>query len=204
LRAVEAVIQAAQVSSNSTLTATSPTAATAVAGGTLTVNGQNFTVTAGQSLAQIAQTINAQSGSTGITSQVVPDSNGAYHLQISNGMNAMTVSDSSGLFPVGPTSASPLSQSQLNSALQASLTTSNQAIPDLGNLQENISNASNELSSVQTQQSSFVTYLQSSLSNVKDVDTAQAAALVQQYQTQLQASYLAVSSLTKLSLAQYL
>ena len=113
----------------------------------------------------------------------------------------LTVDDQSGL---GLQSASALSGSALTDSLQSSLTIANKAVNDLGSLQEDISNTSNTLSGAQTTQSSFVTYLTNSLSNVKDVDTAQAAAQVQQYQTQLQASFLAVSTLTKLSLATFL
>jgi flagellin-like hook-associated protein FlgL len=60
------------------------------------------------------------------------------------------------------------------------------------------------LQSLGQQQSTFVTYLTNALSDVKDVNTGQVAAQVSEYQTQLQASYLAVASVTKLSLAQFL
>lgn len=203
IRSVQSVIQAAQVSSSSTTTATDPTAPSSVSGGTLTINGQNFNIAAGASLDQIAQSINSQAGSngSGVSAAVQIDTAGNYHLVVSNGQSAMTINDSSGL---GLSSASPLSQGQLTDALQASLTTTNQAVSDLGNLQETISNTSNTLDNAQQTQTSFVTYLQNSLSGVKDVDTAQAAAQVQQFQTQLQASFLAVSTLSKLSLASFL
>jgi len=203
IRSVQSVIQAAQVSSSSTVTATSPTAASSVAGGTLTINGQNFTIAAGASLDQIAASINSQAATqgSGISAAVQIDTAGNYHLVVSNGENAMTVSDASGL---GLSSASPQSQAQLTSSLQTALTTTNKAVADLGNLQESIANTSNALNNAQQTQTSFVTFLQNSLSSVKDVDTAQAAAQVQQYQTQLQASFLAVSTLTKLSLASFL
>ena len=170
-------------------------------GGTLTINGQNFNINGGDSLNQIAQSINAQSNGSAISAAVQADTAGNYHLVVSNGQSAMTINDSSG---IGLSSASPLPASQLTDSLQASLTTSNQAVSDLGNLQQSISNTSNTLSNAQQTQTSFVTYLQNSLSGVKDVDTAQAAAQVQQFQTQLQASFLAVSTLTKLSLASFL
>jgi flagellar hook-associated protein 3 FlgL len=201
IRSVESIIQAAQVSTTSTATATDPNAATTVTGGTLTINGQNFTITGGDSLNQMAQQINSQTNGSGISAAVQIDTAGNYHLVVSNGQSAMTVNDSSGL---GLANANPLPAAQLTDALQASLTTTNQAVSDLGNLQEDISNTSNTLSNAQQTQTSFVTYLQNSLSGVKDVDTAQAAAQVQQFQTQLQASFLAVSTLTKLSLASFL
>ena len=200
MRSVQSVISAAQVSSIGTATAASPTAATA-AGGTLTVNGQSFTIAGGQSMDQIAASINSQAGGSGVTAKAVIDTAGNYHIQLSNGMNAMTVVDSAGL---GLSSASPLSTGALVGSLQQSLTIANKAEVALGNLQENISNTSNQLQAANQQQTSFVSYLQNSLSGVKDADTAQAAAKVQQYQTQLQASFLAVSTLSKLSLAQFL
>ena len=201
IRAVESVIQAAQVSSSGTTTVTDPTAANAVPGGTLTINGQNFTINGADSLNQIAQSINSQANGSGVQASVQADTAGNYHLVVSNQMAAMTVTDNSGL---GISNASPLPTAQLTDALQASLTNTNQAVADLGNLQESISNTSNTLNNAQQTQTSFVTYLQNSLSGVKDVDTAQAAAQVQQFQTQLQASFLAVSTLTKLSLASFL
>jgi flagellar hook-associated protein 3 FlgL len=202
MRAIQSVIAAAQVSATTTTTETSPTAATA-ASGTLQVNNQTFTIAANQSLDQIAASINSQANGSGVTAKVVLDTNGAYHLQVSNGMNAMTITDNAGLGFTNGT-VNPLPTSQLTASLASSLGIANQAETDLSNLQQNISNTSNQLSSAYQQQTNFVTYLQTSLSGVKDVDTAKAASLVQQYQTQLQASYLAVSSLTKLSLAQFL
>jgi flagellar hook-associated protein 3 FlgL len=200
MRAVQSVVEAAQVSSNSTLTATDPTAASSASGGTLLINNQTFTIAGSQSLDQIAASINSQAGSSGISASVLPDTSGAYHLQVSDGMNALSVTDNSGL---GLVSAST-SPSQLTSLLQNSLTLANQAQSGLAKLQENVSNTSNQLSSAQTTQSSFVTYLQNSLSGVKDVDAAQAASQVQLYQTQLQASYMAVATISKLSLVTYL
>jgi len=211
LRSVQSVIEAAQASTASVTNAAAPiTSATAQAGasGTLTVNNQTYTLSGTQSLTNIAQTINANPAS-GVTASVVPDNTAStatppgpyYHLRLVSSTGTLTVNDQSGL---GLQSASALSGSALTSSLQASLTVSNKAVADLGNLQEDISNTSNTLDSAQTTQTSFVTYLQNSLSGVKDVDTAQAAAQVQQFQTQLQASFLAVSTLTKLSLASML
>lgn len=201
IRAVQSVIEAAQVSANSTVTATSPTAVSSVSGGTLTINGQNFTIAGGATLNQIAASINSQAGSSGITASVVPDTAGNYHVRVSDGQAAMAITDGAGL---GLSSANPLPTGQLTSSLQSSLTLANKAVADLSNLQEDISNTSNTLNNASTTQTSFVTYLQNSLSNVKDVDSAQAAAQVQQFQTQLQASFLAVSTLTKMTLAQFL
>jgi flagellar hook-associated protein 3 FlgL len=211
IRAVQSVVEAAQASTASVTNAAAPitsTSAAAGASGTLTVNGQTYTLSATQSLTSIAQAINANPAS-GVTASVVPDTTAStatppgpyYHLRLTSASGTLTVNDQSGL---GLQSASALSGSALTDSLQASLTISNKAVADLGNLQEDISNTSNTLNNAQTTQTSFVTYLQNSLSGVKDVDTAQAAAQVQQFQTQLQASFLAVSTLTKLSLASML
>jgi len=209
IRAVQSVIEAAQASSAST-TATPITSTSAPAGaaGSLTVGNQTYTLSATQSLTDIVQTINANPAS-GVTASVVPDNTAStatppgpyYHLRLTSATGTLTVNDQSGL---GLQSASALSGSALTNSLQASLTTANSAVADLGNLQEDISNTSSTLNNAQTTQTSFVTYLQNSLSGVKDVDSAQAAAQVQQFQTQLQASFLAVSTLTKLSLASFL
>ena len=206
IRAVQTVIEAAQVSSSSGVTATSPTApVTSVGGGTqtLTINGTPFDVLGGASLDQIAQSLNTQSqrNGSGITASVVADTSGNYHLRVSNGQGAMSITDTSGL---DLNSASPLPTATLTDTLRSTLGIANQAVADLGNLQESVSNVSNTLDNAQQTQTTFVTYLQNSLSSVKDVDTAQTAAQVQQYQTQLQASFLAVSTLTKLSLASFL
>jgi flagellar hook-associated protein 3 FlgL len=201
IRSVQSVIEAAQVSSSSTTTATDATGASTVSGGTLTINGKDYSINGGTSLDQIAASINSQAAGNGVVASVVPDTAGQYHLRVTNGDAAMTIDDNSGL---GLASASPMPAADLTNSLQASLTIANQAVSSLGNLQEDISNTSNTLNNAQTTQTSFVTYLQTSLSNTKVVDTAQAAAQVQQYQTQLQASFLAVSTLTKLSLASML
>jgi flagellar hook-associated protein 3 FlgL len=200
MRAVQAVISAGLVASTGTTTFASPSTPTN-ASGSIVVNNQTFNIASGLTLDQVVASINSQAQGSGVSAKAVLDNSGAYHLQISNGMNAMTVTDNAGF---GLSNASPPPQTQLVASLQQALTTANAAENDLGNLQQNISNSSNQLSAAHDQQTSFVTYLQNSLSNVKDVDTAQAASKVQQYQAQLQASYLAVSTLTKISLAQYL
>jgi flagellar hook-associated protein 3 FlgL len=77
-------------------------------------------------------------------------------------------------------------------------------VTNLSNTEEAVGVSSAQLKSSAQQQTTYVTYLQTSLSSVKDVDTAQAAAKVSQYQTQLQASYLAVAQISKVNLTQYL
>src|SRR5579859_25827 len=97
IRAVQSVIQSAQVSSSSTTTMTDPNAGTTVSGGSLTINGQNFTITAGASLNHIAQSINAQAKGSGVSASVQIDTAGNYHLVVSNGQASMNVNDSSGI-----------------------------------------------------------------------------------------------------------
>jgi flagellar hook-associated protein 3 FlgL len=202
MRATQAVIQAATTSTSSTATATSPTAASTVTGGPLVINGRTVTVNAADSLSTIAANINAAAIS-GVTATVLPDTNvpPLYHVQLSAGSGTLTIADTSGL---GVASASPLPRTQLNAALQLALGVANQAVTDLSNLQGSISDTSTQLSNAQQQQSTFVTYLENSLSSVKEVNTGTVAAEVSNYQTQLQASYLAVASVRKISLAQYL
>ncbi|HXP96158.1 MAG TPA: flagellin, partial [Telmatospirillum sp.] len=92
----------------------------------------------------------------------------------------------------------------LQSTLKSALGVATSAVTDLANQQETVGVVSKELTDAQQQQTTYVTYLQNSLSGVKDVDTAQTAAKVSQYQTQLQASYLAVAQLSKIHLTNYL
>ena len=81
---------------------------------------------------------------------------------------------------------------------------SNQAQTDLANLQNSVADVSSQLSDAHDQQTTFVTLLQTSLSSVKDVDAGQVATQVSQYQTQFQASYMALAAVAKINLAQYL
>jgi flagellar hook-associated protein 3 FlgL len=208
MRAMQATIAGATASNttiNGSMTATSPTAATSVTAGTFSINGGGtVTVTAGESLQNIAAGINAASGGTGVTATVVGTSS-PYSLQVSSGsQTALTFTSLTGttLSDLG-LSDSTYTQS-VQATLKAALGVANSAVTALSNLQETVAANSSQLSSSSQQQTTYVTYLQSSLSNVKDVDTAQAAANVSKYQTQLQASYMAVTQISKLNLAQYL
>ena len=201
MRAVEAVVQASSVTTGSSATASTASGASTLAGGTLVINGTTVTVAANESFSNVAAAINSQLSSSGVTARVVPDNSGNYHVQISGGNAALNITDSSGL---GVSSASPLTQSQLNSQLSQALDLANQAVTGLSNLQASVAAVSKQLNDAQQQQTTYVTFLQNSLSNVKDADTAQVAAQVQALQTQLQASYMAVASVSKINLAQYL
>lgn len=88
--------------------------------------------------------------------------------------------------------------------LQKAFDLSQSAMTSLSNLQETIAATSSQLSSVQSTQTNYATLLQSSVTNLKDIDTATVTTQIAQYQTQLQASYMAVASITKLNLASYL
>lgn len=97
-----------------------------------------------------------------------------------------------------------LSSAGLTAALQSALTVANQATTDLANLQATISVSASSLKNAATEQTTYVTLLESSLSNVKDVDAAEVAVRVATLQTQLTASYSAVSDIAQMSLVKYL
>ncbi|HVI49886.1 MAG TPA: flagellin [Candidatus Sulfotelmatobacter sp.] len=97
-------------------------------------------------------------------------------------------------------STSPVSTTLLQSAYDLS----SSALTKMSNLQESISAVSNQLSTATSTQTNYVTLLQSSISNIKDVDTATVTTQISQYQTQLQASYYAVSTIQKVNLTSYL
>jgi flagellar hook-associated protein 3 FlgL len=78
------------------------------------------------------------------------------------------------------------------------------AITDLSNLQANVSVTSNRLESAQQSQSSYLSLLSTSTSNIKNVDAAQALANVKQLDTQLQASYSALSDVMQIHLTSFL
>ncbi len=213
MRAVQTVLQAssptAPTTTNSTLTMAGPTGATdptSVTAGSFTINGGGpVTVAAGDSLSTIAASINGAAGTTGVTASVVGSASTGYSLKISSGSTAALTFTSGGgtsLTDLGLSNTTHAASFQ--AALSAGLTTANQAVTDLSNLQSAVADVSKQLADTQQQQTTFVTLLQNSLSNVKDADTAQVASQVQAFQTQLQASYMAVASVSKLSLAQYL
>jgi flagellar hook-associated protein 3 FlgL len=203
LRASQTVIQAAgSTLASSTLTAASATTTPVVTtAGTININGgASVAVATTDSLQNIATNINTAYSATGITAQVIANSSGTYSLQISSGSSAdLNISDTSSVGLSSTTHAT-----SLQTALKTALALAGSSITSLANQQESVGAVSSALTSASQQQTTYVTYLQNSLSNVKDVDTAQAAAKVSQYQTQLQASYLAVAQISKISLAQYI
>lgn len=78
------------------------------------------------------------------------------------------------------------------------------AITDLSNLQASISVTSSRLTDAQNSQTSYISLLTDATSSIKDVDSAQALALVKQLDTQLQASYSALSTVMQVRLTDYL
>lgn len=100
--------------------------------------------------------------------------------------------------------AGTITESQAVTGYGQALTIANQAVKDLANTQAVVSANATALTNVSTQQTTYVTYLQNSLSDVKNVDAAEVAARVATLQTQLTASYSAVSNIAKMSLAQYI
>lgn len=208
LRASQAVIDAAGGTLvSSSLTATDPGASSSATGGSLTVGGVAVTVSANESLDNIALDINSTAASAGssVSAKVVYNGS-AYALQVSSGSSAsdLTISDYSGVFDTSGTATTTAYTTSFQATMKSALTVANSAVTDLSNQQEAVAAKSSELSSAHDQLTTYVTYLENSLSGVKDVDTAQTAAKVSQYQTQLQASYLAVAQISKVNLAQYL
>jgi flagellar hook-associated protein 3 FlgL len=207
LRATQAVIDAASGTiTQSTATVTDPTAAsTSVASGdALSINGVSVTIsTANESLNDIATQINsaASAASSAVSAKVVYNGS-AYVLQVSSGSSTDLTISGTAATTLGLSSTT--NTASLQSTLKSALGVATSAVTDLANTQETVSAKSAELTTAEQQQTTYVTYLQNSLSSVKDVDTAQTAAKVSQYQTQLQASYLAVAQISKVSLTQYL
>jgi flagellar hook-associated protein 3 FlgL len=70
--------------------------------------------------------------------------------------------------------------------------------------QASLSVTSGRLESAQTRQSNALSLLDTMTSNIKDVDVAEVAVRLAEYQTQLTASYSALSSLSKVHLVNYL
>lgn len=88
--------------------------------------------------------------------------------------------------------------------LQAAYDLADKAITALSNLQATVSTTASRLSDIQQDQSSYITLLTDAASNIKNVDAAEAMAKVTQLQTQLQASYSALSVVMKIRLTDYL
>jgi len=79
-----------------------------------------------------------------------------------------------------------------------------QSITDLGGVQETLGVQAASLSSLVERNTTKIDTLDSLASGLKDADLTQAAVLVVQYQTQLEALYSTISSLSSVSLLKYL
>lgn len=89
-------------------------------------------------------------------------------------------------------------------AVQAAYDLATQAIDAMSELQSTVSVSASRLSDAQTSLTSYGTQLQTYISNLKEVDSAEIAAKVSQYETQLQSSYSAVSTILGINLSKYL
>lgn len=89
-------------------------------------------------------------------------------------------------------------------ALSAAYDLASSAITDLSNLQASVAVTSGRLEDAQQSQTSYISLLDDATSSIKDVDSAEALAKVKQLDTQLQASYSALSIVVKIRLTDYL
>jgi len=210
LRAAETALQSLNTGTVSSATVTGTTnesSATTPLGltGSFAINGgENVSIVPSDNLTDIANAINAAAGSTGVTASVA--GSGPYNLQIATSSGtSLTFTGQTGtaLTSLGITPTS-LPAATITSQLQTALGIAEKAETDLSNLRQSVATVSSQLQNVGQQQTTFVTYLQNNLSDLKDVNTGEVAAQVSQYQTQLQASYLAVADVTKVNLVQYL
>jgi len=79
-----------------------------------------------------------------------------------------------------------------------------EAVTDIGATQAALGVQADQLSSLITRNETKIGTLDDLASQLKDADLAQAAVLVTNYQTQLEALYSTISSLSSVSLLQYL
>lgn len=91
-----------------------------------------------------------------------------------------------------------------SAALSSAFDLVGKAITDLSNLQAGVSVTSNRLQDAQESQTSYLSLLSDATSSIKDVDSAQALANVKELDTQLQASYSALSIVMQVKLTDYL
>jgi flagellar hook-associated protein 3 FlgL len=91
-----------------------------------------------------------------------------------------------------------------SAALGGILDLATKAITDLANMQETVSVGANQLQDAQQSQTTYLSLLSDASSSIKDVDSAQALANVKQLDTQLQASFSALSIVMQVHLTDYL
>lgn len=95
---------------------------------------------------------------------------------------------------------SPVDQDSIDEAYDLAT----EAIDGLIAVQSGLSNSSARLDAAETRQSSSLDLLDSVASDIKEVDVAAISVKLSEYETQLQASYSALGSLSKFSLTNYL
>ncbi len=88
--------------------------------------------------------------------------------------------------------------------LQSAYDLAGKALTALSDLQQQMGYTANRLSDAQTRQTTYLSLTDTMVGNIKDVDVAQAKLDATNYETQLQASYSALSSVLKLKLTDYL
>jgi flagellar hook-associated protein 3 FlgL len=91
-----------------------------------------------------------------------------------------------------------------STALGSILDLASKAINDLSDLQANVSVTSGRLEGAQQSQTDYLSLLSTATTNIKNVDAAQALANVKQLDTQLQASYSALSDVMQIHLTSFL
>lgn len=91
-----------------------------------------------------------------------------------------------------------------NAGLQAAYELASEALNGLTAVQSNLSIKADRMETSQQGQENFITLVQAVVDSEKNVDVAEVALAVSQYETLLEASYLATSKLQNLSLAKYL
>lgn len=95
---------------------------------------------------------------------------------------------------------SPIDQDTINEVYDLAT----EALDGLIAVQSRLSNSSARLEAAETRQTSSLDLLDSMASDLKEVDVASISVKLAQYETQLQASYSALGSLSKFSLTNYL
>lgn len=98
------------------------------------------------------------------------------------------------------TTTDPLDRARLNDALDLA----NQAIQEIPNVTSRIASAQTALDKVTSDNDDLKIYLNQSVTDITSIDVTEVMTRLTQDQTLLQASYMTISSLSKLNLASYL
>ncbi|MEO1019494.1 MAG: flagellin [Pseudomonadota bacterium] len=95
-------------------------------------------------------------------------------------------------------------QANDRTGLETALAKATQSIDDIANIRGTLGARSERLQSIATSQDAQMDYLRQTISEIEDVDLATAMAKLAEDRNMLEASYLAVSQINSLSLADYL